>query len=49
MSKHVDMQPLDIKTEYSAEWSFPRQKKYTRKMMHVATHRGEAASLVRNR
>jgi len=27
MSKHVDMQPLDIETEYSAEWFFPRQKK----------------------
>jgi len=27
MSKHVDIQPLNIETEYSADWFFPRQKK----------------------
>jgi len=27
MSKHVDIQPLNIEIEYSADWFFPRQKK----------------------
>jgi len=27
MSKHVDIQPLNIKIEYSADWFFLRQKK----------------------
>ena len=27
MSKHVDIQPLNIETEYSADWFFPGQKK----------------------